>query len=285
MTISIGKRSTSLWQERFEEWYRNHPCDDDGSHDISHFRRVAKMALEMLPSCQEEADKDILIAAAYFHDIVNLPKNHPERKLASTLSGERAKEILRSLSFPEEKLSAISHAIAAHSFSAKIPPETQEAKLLQDADRMEALGAIGLMRTFYISGKLQRSSYDNNDPMAEKRPLDDQQYGLDHFEVKLLRLKDTMQTNAGKAMAQDLSDVLIRFRKELVKEILENNPGEKCLIAECFRQSGLKNGLLFHPTDPLAKNRNLEPQKYALDEISLQLPESWFLKEAEKELC
>ncbi|MFT4553500.1 MAG: hypothetical protein ACI9S8_002140 [Chlamydiales bacterium] len=285
MTISIDNPKTSRWKKRFEDWHRNNSCDDDGSHDVSHFRRVANMALEMVSNSQESVDSDILIAAAYFHDIVNLPKNHPNRALASTLSGKKADEILRSLSFPKDKLNAVSHAIAAHSFSAQIPPETLEAKYLQDADRMEALGAIGLMRTFYISGKLQRSCYDSKDPLAKHRPLDDSNYGLDHFEVKLLRLKDQMQTNAGKSMAQERVDTLIRFRKELVEEILKDQSGEKCQITEFFRLSGFKNGLLLHPTDPFANDRGLDPEKYALDAVTLKFPESWFLSEAKNELC
>ncbi|MFA9353024.1 hydrolase, partial [Escherichia coli] len=76
--------------------------------------------------------------------------------------------------------------IEAHSFSAKIAPETLEAKIVQDADRLEALGAIGLARVFAVSGALGVALFDAEDPFARQRGLDDKQYALDHFQTKLL---------------------------------------------------------------------------------------------------
>ncbi|MGK7489577.1 HD domain-containing protein, partial [Salmonella enterica] len=75
--------------------------------------------------------------------------------------------------FPAEKLAGICHAIEAHSFSAKIAPTTPEAKIVQDADRLEALGAIGLARVFAVSGALGVALFDADDPFADRRPLND----------------------------------------------------------------------------------------------------------------
>ncbi|HDO7482899.1 TPA: HD domain-containing protein, partial [Escherichia coli] len=75
--------------------------------------------------------------------------------------------------FPAEKIEAVCHAIAAHSFSAQIAPLTTEAKIVQDADRLEALGAIGLARVFAVSGALGLALFDGEDPFAQHRPLDD----------------------------------------------------------------------------------------------------------------
>ncbi len=78
--------------------------------------------------------------------------------------------------------------IEAHSFSANIETRTLEAKILQDADRLDAIGVIGAARCFYIAGRMGSALYDSNDPMAENRPLDDKNYALDHFRTKLFNL-------------------------------------------------------------------------------------------------
>src|SRR5690606_35255761 len=96
--------------------------------------------------------------------------------------------------FPADRCPAAFYAIEAHSFSAGIPARTEEAKIVQDADRMEALGAIGLVRVFAVSGALNTILFDADDPFADRRELDDKKYALDHFQCKLLRLAGTMQT-------------------------------------------------------------------------------------------
>jgi uncharacterized protein len=126
---------------------------------------------------------------------------------------------LRSDSFPAEKLPAVAHAIAAHSFSAGIAPETPEARIVQDADRLEALGAIGLARMFLISGRMGGGIVDMDDPMALHRPLDDKAFALDHLEVKLLGLPATMQTRTGRLMAEERAEWMMSFRSRLLAEI------------------------------------------------------------------
>ena len=160
-----------------------------------------------------------MLAAAYLHDIVSLPKNQPERHLSSRLAARQAATILQELNFPRELLPAVSHAIEAHSFSANIPATTLEAKLIQDADRMEALGAIGLARVFYTSGRMQRAMFDPVDPLAKHRPFDDLAFALDHFFVKLYRVADSMQTQAGRTMAQARRRLLERYVHDLLEEL------------------------------------------------------------------
>ena len=109
----------------------------DGAHDLGHLRRVWKTA--RLIAMDVPADPQVLMAACFFHDLVNLPKDAPNRAEASTLSAQAAVAFLRGDGFPVAKLGAVAHAIAAHSFSAGIAPETPEARILQDADRLEAL--------------------------------------------------------------------------------------------------------------------------------------------------
>ncbi|MDO8984787.1 HD domain-containing protein [Cypionkella sp.] len=209
----------SATQSRYEaevarQWSA-HPAD--GAHDLGHLRRV--WARAKLIAMDEPCDLDILLAACIFHDLVNLPKSHPERARASTLSAEAAGHFLRLDGFPEAKLSAVGHAIAAHSFSAAITPVTAEARVLQDADRLEALGAIGIARMFHVSGAMGGGLFDAEDPMALHRPHDDRAFALDHIETKLLKLVDTMQTAPGRAMAIERADWMLSFRTRLLFEI------------------------------------------------------------------
>ena len=131
-------------------------------------------------------------------------------------AAEAAAPLLLELGFPEAKLAAVQHAITAHSFSANITPETEEAQILQDADRLDALGAIGIARMFAISGALGRAIYDPDDPLAEHRPLDDTRFAVDHFETKLFKLPETMNTEKGRALAQARREEMRQFRIALL---------------------------------------------------------------------
>lgn len=208
------QRQTRYEAEVTRQWAA-HPAD--GAHDLGHLRRVWSRA--RLIAMDEPCDLEVLLPAAIFHDLVNLPKSHPERARASQLSAEAACHFLRADGYLESKLSSVGHAIAAHSFSANITPMTPEARVLQDADRLEALGAIGLARMFHVSGAMGGSLFDADDPLAQHRALDDRAYALDHIETKLLRIVDTMQTAAGRAMADERADWMLSFRTRLLAEI------------------------------------------------------------------
>lgn len=190
----------------------------DGAHDIGHLSRVWANA-RTIALDEAQVDWQVLEAAVWFHDLVNLPKDSPERARASTLSAAAAVEFLRRDGFPEAKLVAVAHAIAAHSFSAGIAPETAEARILQDADRLEALGAVGLARMFLISGRMGRAILDMDDPLALARPLDDRQFALDHLETKLFGLPETMQTRTGRMLAEERAEWMMSFRTRLLAEI------------------------------------------------------------------
>ncbi|MDQ2065766.1 HD domain-containing protein [Xinfangfangia sp. CPCC 101601] len=190
----------------------------DAAHDMGHLRRVWANA-QAIAASEPGADLEVLLAAAYFHDAVNLPKNAPNRAAASQLSADWAREYLSGTDFPAKKLDAVAHTIAAHSFSAGITPETLEAQILQDADRLEALGAIGMARMFAVTGQMGGALFDAEDPLATARPLDDKAFALDHLEVKLFPVAAAMQTETGRRMAAERADFMRGFRDQLLTEI------------------------------------------------------------------
>lgn len=190
---------------------------DDGAHDLNHLHRVWQVARTLLAS-HPEADALVVQAACYLHDIVNLPKNHPERAQASRMAAAQARQLLAQAGFPADKLGAVAHAIEAHSFSAGIAPTTIEAKIVQDADRLDALGAVGLARLFYTAGRMGSAFAHPADPLAQARPLDDRAYALDHIEVKLATLPAAMHTEAARGLAGSRLAWLRAFRDTFVQE-------------------------------------------------------------------
>ncbi|WP_286181994.1 HD domain-containing protein [Rhizobium sp. ICMP 5592] len=190
---------------------------DDGSHDIAHILRVFRNAMAI--QAQEGGNARILAAAVLLHDCVSVEKNSPHRAQASRLAAEKASGILRELGWTAEDIAAAAHAITTHSFSANLPPETLEAKILQDADRLDAIGMVGAARCFYIAGRMGSGLYDPFDPLATERPLDDKRFAIDHFETKLFKLADGFQTEAGRKFAgarhERLKTVLAMFIDEI----------------------------------------------------------------------
>ncbi|GAB3119107.1 HD domain-containing protein [Bordetella tumbae] len=214
MKKSLGLLSS--WRPKLITLVSNND-EGDRAHDLNHLERVWGNALQILSSAPG-ANHLVVMAACYLHDIVNLPKSHPNRKNASCLSAARAKVELAMAGFPAEHLDAVAHAIEAHSFSAGISPETYEAEIVQDADRLDALGAVGLARMFHVGGQLGRCLAHGADPLGKDRSLDDMRYTLDHIENKLLRLPGTMKTPQARRLAQGRAEVLIRFRDQFVAE-------------------------------------------------------------------
>ncbi|MBO9123312.1 MULTISPECIES: HD domain-containing protein [unclassified Rhizobium] len=190
---------------------------DDGSHDLAHILRVFKNAMRIHAS--EGGNGRILAAAVLLHDCVAVEKSSPLRAQASALAAEKASGVLTELGWSTDDIAAVAHAILTHSFSANIEPETLEAKILQDADRLDAIGMVGAGRCFYIGGRMASSLYDPLDPAGNDRPLDDRRYVIDHFQTKLFKLADGFKTAAGRALAAERDKRLRDFLDAFMDEI------------------------------------------------------------------
>ncbi|MCF6316913.1 MAG: HD domain-containing protein [Marinosulfonomonas sp.] len=197
----------------------------DTSHDLAHADRVWLNARE-IASNEGCGNLRVLIAAAYLHDLVSLPKDHVDRHKSSSLSADKAAPVLQQLGYTADETTQVQHVIAAHSYSANIAPETIEAMILQDADRLDALGAIGIARTFAVSGALGRPIYDAADPFAKARQLDDRKFAIDHWPIKLLRLAALMNTDSGKALARQRVVLMKGFLTQLASELGTTLPAD-----------------------------------------------------------
>ena len=167
-----------------------------GGHDAAHSLRVYRSAMKIAET-EPEADKEIVALAALLHDA-------DDHKLFHTENNENTRSFLMENRVPEETIDQICAAINAVSFSQNRGkrPDTIEGRIVQDADRLDALGAIGIARTFAYGGE-------------HGRPLHE---SVQHFHDKLLLLKDTMNTESGRALAKGRHAFLEAFLRELEKE-------------------------------------------------------------------
>jgi uncharacterized protein len=190
----------------------------DPAHDFQHIMRVYKNA--ELIGRREGADMKILLPAVLLHDLVVYPKGSAKTSRSADDSADLSEKWLQSYGYPQDKIDRISYCIRTHSYSKRLVPTTLEGKILQDADRLDALGAIGIARTFSVGGSENRTFYNPADPFCKSsRELNDREWTLDHFQTKLLRLKKSMHTKTAKEMAQERARFMELFIKQLQKEI------------------------------------------------------------------
>jgi uncharacterized protein len=191
----------------------------DPAHDFHHIMRVYNNA--KLIGRREGTNMEILLPAVLLHDIVVYPKGSAKSSKSSHESADLAENILQGYDYPQDQINQICYCIRAHSYSKRLMPASLEGRILQDADRLDALGAIGIARTFSIGGSENRTFYNADDPFCRSdRDLDDMQWTVDHFQTKLLKLEDAMHTETAKKIAQERTRFMMLFIRQLQKEII-----------------------------------------------------------------
>jgi uncharacterized protein len=165
------------------------------SHDDGHIERVVNLSVAI--ALKEGADVEIVKKAAELHDIARDKPNHAME------GGKIARELLQGKEYDNNFIENVVHCIESHSFSSGVKPETLEAKVLSDADKLDAIGAIGIARAFLFSGEKGRNINET----------------LKHFEEKLLRLKDLMETDTGKKLAEERHRFMLSFYERIRIEL------------------------------------------------------------------
>ena len=205
------------WRDRVEAWVVVQMESADSGHGIDHVRRVVENAKRI--GLSERANLNVVLPAAWLHDCVVVAKNSPQRRMASALAAQSAERFLLEIGYPTSWIAPISHCILAHSFSANVACEGIEAKVVQDSDRLEAVGAIGLARCLMTGGAMGQRLYHPTEPFPIDRALADTEQSVDHFFAKLLGLQKTMQTDSGREVAASRTNFLVTFLKQLADEI------------------------------------------------------------------
>jgi uncharacterized protein len=189
----------------------------DPAHDALHVRRVTASARRIAEA--EHADVEIATTAALLHELFNYPKGHPESARSGEVCAEHARALLASHGFAGAFADRVAYCIEVHPFSRGILPETLEGRVLQDADRLDAIGAIGIARCFATTADMKRPFYAEDDPFCRARVPDDKQWGLDHFYRKLLTIEATLHTETARALARERQAHMRAFLEQLEREI------------------------------------------------------------------
>ena len=193
------------------------PADADPAHDILHVRRVAALARTI--AAAEGADPLVCVGAALLHELVNLPKDHPESWRSGDLCAEAAASVLREEGVDADRSAEICACIRDHAFSKGVTPASLPARIVQDADRLDAIGAVGVARLFATCQAMRTPFYSEHDPLCRERSPDDRRFGLDHFFRKLLRIPAGLHTDSARQLAGPravlMDDFLNRFAREL----------------------------------------------------------------------
>lgn len=194
----------------------------DAGHDELHIERVLRNARALLAAeraAGRVADAFVVEAACWLHDLVLLPKGTGPAGESARRSAAAARALLAGLGVGAAMADAVAHAVETHSYSGGLRPDTLEGAIVQDADRLDALGAVGAARFWVMVGELGSRLYHPTDPLGRGRELDDRAYALDHIARKLLKLPDLMNTAAGRAEAERRAAFLCAYRDQFLREI------------------------------------------------------------------
>ena len=191
----------------------------EAGHDWFHIERVYKTALTI--NASEKADNLIVSLAALLHDIADSKFNNGDETIGPRIAGE----FMQSLNLAPEIIEHVQQIILNMSYKASLGTVTfhsHELEVVQDADRLDAIGAIGIARAFTYGGFKNRVLYDPAIPFVENMSKEAYKNTtaptINHFYEKLLLLKDLMNTAAGKAMAQQRHDFMLNYLDQFYKE-------------------------------------------------------------------
>lgn len=193
---------------------------NEPAHDFFHVERVITnvRAIAKGEGVSREVE-EVAATAALLHELFTLPKNHPESHRAGDTCAEHARALLVREGAPASLIDPVCEAIRDHSFSKGVVPEALPTRILQDADRLDAIGAIGLARMWATCADMKRPFYAPDDPFCEARTPDDKAWGLDHVYKKLLAIPDRLHTSAAKALASERVAFLHTYLAQLRAEI------------------------------------------------------------------
>ena len=193
--------------------------DAESAHDFDHVLRVYTLAERLARA--ENADLEIVRAAALLHDISRADEDHHDAGDHAQLAAERARKILMERGVNADQADAVAHAIAAHRFRGATSPQTIEAKVLFDADKLDSIGAIGIVRAYAISGALNQRLWSEVSPdaMATRNQHNSNHSAYAEFIVKLSHVRERIYTTTARQIAEERHAFMVDFFERLGKEI------------------------------------------------------------------
>jgi uncharacterized protein len=205
-----------LW-ERLAAHARSRSEGAEPAHDFFHVERVVGNAVTIARA--EGAKESVVATAALLHELFTLPKNDPQSAFAGDVCAEHARAALVREGAPPDLVALACAAIKDHAFSKGVVPDALESRVLQDADRLDALGAIGLARMWATCADMKRPFYSPLDPFCVTREPDDKAWGLDHVFKKLLVVPDRLHLATSRTLAAPRVAHLRAFLEQLRSEL------------------------------------------------------------------
>jgi uncharacterized protein len=196
---------------------RRHFLNARGSHDWDHTERVSKLCLRI--ARKEKADCEVLKLAALLHDIGREEEDRSNGKVCHGEKGaELAKGILKKHGIEKKVIERVVHCIETHRFRQNRPPQSLEAKILFDADKLDSIGAVGIGRAFLFAGEVGARLHNPGMNLKKTKPYTKEDTAYREFLVKLRKIKGRLFTSEGKRLARERHRFMVRFFERLNKE-------------------------------------------------------------------
>ncbi len=193
-----------------------------GSHDWEHTLRVCRLCEHI--GRVESADMDVLLIAACLHDIGRSSQDASNGAVCHAQKGaQMAEPVVEKLPLSDKQKENVIHCIRSHRFRGNHGPETKEAKVLFDADKLDAIGAVGVARAFLFAGEVGAMLHNPEMNIEDTRPYSIDDTGYREFKVKLCKIRDRILTKEGKRLADERH----RFMEEFFKRFLKEYEGER----------------------------------------------------------
>ena len=193
-----------------------------GSHNWDHTLRVCRLCEFLGPA--EGVDLDVLMVAAYLHDIARDRQDDANGAVCHAEEGARmAAPIIAELPLKDSQKENILHCIRTHRFRGDRQPQTPEARVLFDADKLDAIGAVGVARAFLFAGEVGARLHNAEENLAATRPYSSEDTGYREFKLKLCRIKDRMQTREGRKLARERH----AFMEAFFNRFIDENEGKR----------------------------------------------------------
>ncbi len=191
----------------------------ESGHDFDHVMRVLALAERLARA--EGADVEIVRAAALLHDIARADEDAANSGDHAQMAAERARTLLLERGVAPERAEQVAHAIAAHRFRGSTTPQTLEAKILFDADKLDSIGAIGVARAYAISGTLNQRLWSEVAPdvVATRDQHNSHHTAVAEFVVKLSKVRERVHTAAARQIAEERHVYMAQFFDRLAREV------------------------------------------------------------------
>jgi len=189
-----------------------------GSHDWEHTERVYKLCMQI--GKKDHIDLDVLKLAAILHDIGREDQDKSNGKICHAKRGAfLAKGLLEKHNIEKENIDKIIHCIETHRFRNNKIPQSKEAKILFDADKLDSIGAVGIGRTFLFAGEVGAKLHNKDIDIEKTQPYTKEDTAYREFIVKLSKIKDKMFTKEGRRIAEERHNFMVNFFNRLNKEV------------------------------------------------------------------